>query len=205
MVEHMSTDLTLYSRSQRKLCCLVLRRGQSGLVLLFLQSTFLLNAQLGCQHLSPIGDPQELTNNPAKNTSVRVSSGEVDPYPCYFFAYSAEARRKFIANVTMINLGDSTDAIIEKLGKPDDDAEGGLKSLVRRQHRRRVLTYRIAKYRKDLVTTRKDQDVDLWFDANDRLELISSTFSGVAERETPDAMKNDAQPGWWKFWKREGN
>ena len=198
----MSINLTIYRRIRAKHFCLVLRRGRFGLGLFFLIFIFLVNSQFGCQNLSQIGDRQGPVSSSVESVSVKVSSGEVDQYQCYFSVYSTEARRKFVTTVATINLGDSTNSVIEKLGTPDDDAEGGVKSLVRRQHRRRVLTYRIAKYRKDLVTTRKDQDVDFWFDVNDRLELIASTFASVAERETSDAMENDAQPGWWKFWEK---
>ena len=158
--------------------------------------------QTGCEHASPPNITQgPATNSPTTAGSIKSLVSENQNYRGYFYVMPTDQRADFSGVMSSIKFGDSTDSVIRKLGNPENDAAGDAKNLVGRQHRSRFIRYVIAKYKKDLVTTGKDQYVSFWFDANGRLELISSTYPGVTSREIPDAMDNSTRADRWKFWK----
>jgi hypothetical protein len=108
----------------------------------------------------------------------------------YYFVLDDATWDRRVEIINAMKFGISYDEVEKALGKPDSDYKGGVKSRPPRVHRRRYITYIFADYRKDGVNT-GDEMVDLWFDKDNRLELISSTVSEISPRHTEDAMSDD--------------
>lgn len=121
-----------------------------------------------------------------------------DAYAGYAYVMPKAERQALARKINELRLGDDVKHVIAVLGSPDNDFEGGANTLMPRLHRRRCLAYDVARFKRGLVNIRKDQGLDLWFDAYGRLEIVDSElFPSVACRETADAMDAGSEPGWW--------
>ena len=117
------------------------------------------------------------------------------PYADYAWVIDPHRRAELVRLIGGFDFGENVDDVICLLGEPDGDHEGGVKTIGRRrQHRRRHLSYDVARFGDLGSNMLKDETVTLWFDADGRLEIVSSSVPGILKREAPGAMSDEPAP-----------
>lgn len=99
----------------------------------------------------------------------------------YYLELDAAKQAKLRVALDDIKMGDNYQGVIAALGKPDYE-----RNLATKDGRfvAKSAIYYIKKWEKELVSEGKDERVDLWFDANDRLWRVYSNVPGIPNRES---------------------
>jgi hypothetical protein len=134
-----------------------------------------------------------------KPTNERVALN-ANSYDGYYSSLSGEQSAELAKKVSVLQWGTSFDSVQKSLGPPDQKSCSDVRFLLPRQHRSTEATYFVARYRKGLMTQGRDQMIVLWFDADDRLEMIYSNFPGVESREANGVWDQSARSAWWNLW-----
>ena len=148
----------------------------------------------GCQeHLKALNEePPFGTTQPSTGPTTQGTN-----YTGYFYVLPAAKRDKLAAAVSSLALGADLDDVIHKLGPPTVAGDADCDSLLPRKHRSRVLSYMIAEQSELVVSEGLDQNIDLYFDWHGHLELIDSSYPGVASRHSSDVYDDSLAPDWW--------